>query len=105
MPSKHTSGTTGTDIPAYPTLVGRLGENPARYLCTDMSPWPILRGIEDFERASAYLAVARAGRRLARHAAGRPGHRTAGRFDAGRERLGERFTRLVQIGERPAFGR
>ena len=60
VPSKHTSGTTGTDIPEYPTLVERLGENPARFLCTDMSPWPILRGIEDFERASAYLAVARA---------------------------------------------
>ena len=59
MPSKHTSGTATRDIPAYPTLVERLGENPARFLCSDMSPWPILRGIEDFERASAYLAVAR----------------------------------------------
>ena len=60
MPSKHTSGTATRDIPAYPNLVERLDENPARFLCTDMSPWPILRGIEDFERASAYLAVARA---------------------------------------------
>ena len=59
MPSKHTSGTATRDIPEYPTLVERLGENPARFLCSDMSPWPILRGIEDFERASAYLAVAR----------------------------------------------
>ena len=59
MPSKHTSGTATRDIPSYPNLVDRLGENPARFLCTDMSPWPILRGIEDFERASAYLAVAR----------------------------------------------
>ena len=59
MPSKHTSGTATRDIPEYPNLVDRLGENPARFLCTDMSPWPILRGIEDFERASAYLAVAR----------------------------------------------
>ena len=60
MPSKHTSGTTGTDIPSYPNLESQLGENPARFLCTDMSPWPMVRGIEDFERASAYLAVARA---------------------------------------------
>ena len=60
MPSKHTSGTATRDIPEYPTFEERLGENPARFLCTDMSPWPILRGIEDFERASAYLAVARA---------------------------------------------
>ena len=60
MPSKHTSGTATRDIPEYPNLVDRLGENPARFLCTDMSPWPILRGIEDFERASAWLAVARA---------------------------------------------
>ena len=60
MPSKHTSGTTGTDIPSYPNLESQLAENPARYLCSDMSPWPILRGIEDFERASDYLAVARA---------------------------------------------
>ena len=59
MPSKHTSGTATRDIPEYPTFEERLGENPARFLCTDMSPWPILRGIEDFERASAYLAVAR----------------------------------------------
>ena len=60
MPSKHTSGTATRDIPEYPTLEARLGENPARFLCSDMSPWPILRGIEDFERSSAYLAVARA---------------------------------------------
>ena len=60
MPSKHTSGTATRNIPPYPTFEERLGENPARFLCTDMSPWPILRGIEDFERASAYLAVARA---------------------------------------------
>ena len=60
MPSKHTSGTASQDIPSYPTFEDRIGENPARFLCTDMSPWPILRGIEDFERASAYLAVARA---------------------------------------------
>ena len=60
MPSKHTSGTATRDIPSYPTLEERLGENPARFLCTDMSPWPILRGIKSFERASAYLAVARA---------------------------------------------
>ena len=59
MPSKHTSGTATRDIPSYPTFEDRIGENPARFLCTDMSPWPILRGIEDFERASAYLAVAR----------------------------------------------
>ena len=60
MPSRNTSGTATRDIPSYPTFEERLGENPARFLCTDMSPWPILRGIEDFERASAYLAVARA---------------------------------------------
>ena len=60
MPSRNTSGTATRDIPEYPTFEDRIGENPARFLCTDMSPWPILRGIEDFERASAYLAVARA---------------------------------------------
>ena len=60
MPSKHTSGMATRDIPPYPTFEERLGENPARFLCTDMCPWPILRGIEDFERSSAYLAVARA---------------------------------------------
>ena len=60
MPSKHTSGTTASEIPSYPTLVERLGENPARFLCTDMSPWPMVRGLRSFERASAYLAVARA---------------------------------------------
>ena len=59
MPSRNTSGTATRDIPEYPTFEERLGENPARFLCSDMSPWPILRGIEDFERASAYLAVAR----------------------------------------------
>ena len=60
MPSRNTSGTTGTDIPEYPNLVERLGENPARFLCSDMSPWPMVRGIKSFERASAWLAVARA---------------------------------------------
>ena len=59
MPSRKTSGTASQDIPSYPNLVDRFGENPARFLCTDMSPWPMVRGIEDFERASAYLAVAR----------------------------------------------
>ena len=59
MPSKHTSGTATRDIPSYPNLESQLGENPARYLCTDMSPWPMVRGIKSFERASAYLAVAR----------------------------------------------
>ena len=59
MPSRNTSGTTGTDIPEYPTFEERLGENPARFLCTDMSPWPMVRGLRSFERASAYLAVAR----------------------------------------------
>ena len=60
MPSKHTSGTTASEIPSYPNLVERLGENPARFLCSDMNPWPVIRGIDEFERASAYLAVARA---------------------------------------------
>ena len=59
MPSRNTSGTATRDIPEYPNLVERIGENPARFLCSDMSPWPMVRGIEDFERASAYLAVAR----------------------------------------------
>ena len=59
MPSKHTSGTTGTDIPSYPNLESQLGENPARFLCSDMSPWPMVRGLRSFERASAWLAVAR----------------------------------------------
>ena len=60
MPSKHTSGTTGTDIPSYPNLESQLGENPARFLCSDLNPWPMVRGIKSFERASAWLAVARA---------------------------------------------
>ena len=60
MPSKHTSGTTGTDIPSYPTFEERIGENPARFLCTDLNVWPLIRGLRSFERASAYLAVARA---------------------------------------------
>jgi hypothetical protein len=59
VPSEHQQAANSA-IPAYPTFEERLGENPARFLCSDMSPWPILRGIETFERASAYLAVARA---------------------------------------------
>ena len=60
MPSKHTSGTATRDIPSYPTFEERLGENPARFLCTDLNVWPLIRGLRSFERASAYLAVARA---------------------------------------------
>lgn len=59
MPSKHTSGTTSSDRPTFPALRERLGEDPARYLCADLSPWPMLRGMEERERAAAWLAVAR----------------------------------------------
>ena len=60
MPSKHTSGTATRDIPSYPTFEDRIGENPARFLCTDLNVWPLIRGLRSFERASAWLAVARA---------------------------------------------
>ena len=60
MPSKHTSGTTASEIPSYPNLESRIGENPARFLCTDLNVWPLIRGLRSFERASAWLAVARA---------------------------------------------
>ena len=59
MPSSYQHA-RGEAIPSYPNLEVRIGENPARFLCTDMNPWPILRGIDEFERASAWLAVARA---------------------------------------------
>ena len=60
MPSRNTSGTATRDIPSYPTFEERIGENPARFLCTDLNVWPLIRGLRSFERASAYLAVARA---------------------------------------------
>ena len=59
MPSEHTSGTTTSDRPTFPRLEAEIGEDPARFLATDMSPWPILRGIDSRERATAWLAVAR----------------------------------------------
>jgi hypothetical protein len=59
MPSRHTSGTRHTDRPTFPKTRETIGEDPARFLCTDLSPWPMLRGMTDPQRAAAWLAVAR----------------------------------------------
>ena len=58
MPSSYQHA-SGDAIPSYPNIEVRIGENPARFLCTDLNPWPVIRGIDEFERASAWLAVAR----------------------------------------------
>ena len=59
MPSKHTSGTTTHERPAFPRLREDLGEDPARFLCSDLTVGPRSRGFSDPQRASAWLAVAR----------------------------------------------
>ena len=59
MPSKHTSGTTTHERPAFDGLREDIGEDPARFLCSDLNVWPLVRGFSDPQRASAWLAVAR----------------------------------------------
>lgn len=48
-----------TDRPRFPRFKDRVGEDPARFLATDMDPTPRIRGIMDVGMANAYLEVAR----------------------------------------------
>lgn len=57
MPSKHTSATKPPDRPMYPEYEDRFGRDPARFLCSDMNPQPMIRGIESVEYARAWLDV------------------------------------------------
>jgi hypothetical protein len=59
VPSEHTSGTTTADRPTFPDLEADIGEDPARFLCADLSVVPLIRGMADEARAAAWLAVAR----------------------------------------------
>lgn len=59
MPSKHSPAASGGDRPSFESVAAAIGEDPARYLCADLSVRPIIRGMRDAERAAAWLAVAR----------------------------------------------
>lgn len=48
-----------TDRPSFERYAERFGEDPARFLATDMDPTPRIRGIEDVGLANAYVDVAR----------------------------------------------
>lgn len=47
------------DRPAYPAIRERIGEDPARFLCAKMDPWPRIRGLDTIGDANAWLQVAR----------------------------------------------
>ena len=57
MPSEHIQATKASERPVHPEYRDALGEDPARFLCTDMSPYPRIRGLESVALVDAYLDV------------------------------------------------
>ena len=51
-------GSTGKDVPEYPAIEARIGENPARFLVDpDETTYAVIRGIEDVKRLDCWFAI------------------------------------------------
>ncbi len=57
MPSTHQQASGSPDRRRYPEYIDAFGEDPARFLCTGMSPYPRIRGLESLALVDAYLDV------------------------------------------------
>lgn len=52
-------GPSDRDLPSYPSIAERIGEDPARYLVVDIDVSPRIRGMTDLGVVNGWLQVAR----------------------------------------------
>jgi len=57
MPSTNQQASAESDRRRYPEYIEAFGEDPARFLCSDLDPHARIRGLESVALVEAYLDV------------------------------------------------